>query len=286
MPQLRITTDDFRVEGKARLGRMPANGIDKAAAEARVEDLQRELAIIQQAYLGTSERAVVVLEGWDAAGKGGTVRRIAWALDPRSFRVYPIGAPSAAEKAQHYLQRFWQRLPAHGEIVVFDRSWYGRVLVERVEEFASKSQWSRAYGEINAFEKTLADDGARLVKIFLDITPDEQLKRFEDRLADPVKRWKLTYEDFRNRDRWGEYEAAIVDMMAETSTKAAPWYLVPSNSKTFGRLVTLEILVEVLGKGIARTPKSIPERLVAEATKEFGEKFVAKHLKGSNISKS
>src|SRR5262249_12712577 len=156
-------------------------------------------------YLGTDERAVVVLEGWDTAGKGGLVRRLAWALDPRSLKVHPISAPSEREKAQHYLQRFWERLPQLGEIVVFDRSWYGRVLVERVEQFAMTGEWKRAYREINEFERTLAADGIRLVKIFLHITAEEQMHRFKDRLTNPRKRWKLSYEDFRNRDRWKDY---------------------------------------------------------------------------------
>ena len=144
-----------------------------------------------------------VLEGWDTAGKGGIVRRLGWALDPRSFRVHPIAAPTSHERVQHYLQRFWERLPEHGQIVVFDRSWYGRVLVERVEELASPREWKRAYREINEFENAVKADGIRLVKIFLHITPEEQIRRFKDRLTNPLKRWKLSYEDFRNRARLG-----------------------------------------------------------------------------------
>ena len=201
--------------------------------ERRLSTLQGTLQLIQQAYLGTSERALLVLEGWDTAGKGGLIRRLGWALDPRSFKVHPIAAPDEHERAQHYLQRFWSRLPAKGEIVAFDRSWYGRVLVERVEGFATTKEWRRAYREINEFECVLINSGVRLVKLFLHITPDEQIRRFRDRLVDPVKRWKLSYDDFRNHARSSDYVTAIEDMMAETSTKHAPWHLIPANSKPY-----------------------------------------------------
>ena len=150
------------------------------------------------------------------------VRRLGWALDPRSFKVHTIAAPEEREKSLHYLQRFWERLPRHGQIVAFDRSWYGRVLVERVEGFAAPAEWRRAYEEINEFERMLIADGVRLVKLFLHITPDEQMRRFRNRLANPLKRWKLSYEDFRNRGRWKDYETAIEDMMEKTSAAARP----------------------------------------------------------------
>src|SRR5262249_24933329 len=153
-----------------------------------------------------------------------------------SFKVHPIAAPSARERTQHYLQRFWERLPEQGQIVVIDRSWYGRVLVERVEELAQEQEWKRAYREINEFERTLVANGIRLVKIFLHITPEEQVRRFKDRLTNPHKRWKLSYEDFRNRQRWNDYEEAIEDMMEETSAKHSRWHLVPANNKPFARL--------------------------------------------------
>ncbi len=193
--------------------------LEFADYERRLSSLQGVLQLVQQAYLGTPQRAIIVLEGWDTAGKGGVVRRLGWSLDPRSFKVSPIAAPDEHERAQHYLQRFWRRLPENGQIVVFDRSWYGRVLVERIEGFASDDEWRRAYREINEFERMLIDSGVRLVKVFLHITADEQLKRFRSRLTDPVKRWKLSYEDFRNRARWSDYETAIEDMMEKTSTK-------------------------------------------------------------------
>src|SRR5579864_8134694 len=149
--------------------------VEFADYERRLSTMQETLQLVQQAYLGTTHRAVIVLEGWDTAGKGGIVRRLGWALDPRSFKVHAIAAPHGREKASHYLQRFWERLPQHGQIVVFDRSWYGRVLVERVEAFATPAEWQRGYDEINHFEQMLLADGVKLVKLFLHITPEEQM---------------------------------------------------------------------------------------------------------------
>jgi len=238
--------------------------------ERRLASLQEVLQLIQQAYLGTSERALLVLEGWDTAGKGGLVRRLGWALDPRSFKVHPIAAPDEHERAQHYLQRFWRRLPQNGQIVVFDRSWYGRVLVERVEGLATVKEWRRAYREINEFERMLTDSGIRLVKLFLHITPDEQVRRFRDRLANPVKRWKLSYEDFRNRARWPDYETAIEDMMEETTTKHAPWHLIPANDKPYGRIAAFRILADRLGANVSLEPRPIDPDLLKEAKRALG----------------
>ncbi|HKD67314.1 MAG TPA: hypothetical protein VKB84_10775 [Candidatus Binataceae bacterium] len=237
--------------------------------ERRLKPMQDTLQLVQQAYLGTPERAVVVLEGWDTAGKGGIVRRLGWALDPRSLKVHPIAAPSARERAQHYLQRFWEKLPGQGQIVVFDRSWYGRVLVERVEQFAEAHEWKRAYREINEFERTLVNDGIRLVKIFLHITPEEQVRRFKDRLTNPRKRWKLSYEDFRNRNRWKEYEDAIEDMMEETSAKRSRWHLVPANNKPFARLAAFKILTDRLGDGIVLEPRALDPQTAEAASALF-----------------
>jgi AMP-polyphosphate phosphotransferase len=236
-----------------------------AEYERRLASLQGKLQLIQQAYLGTSERVVLVLEGWDTAGKGGIVRRLGWALDPRSFKVHPIAAPDQHERAEQYLQRFWRRLPENGQIVAFDRSWYGRVLVERVEGFATAKEWRRAYREINEFERMLVDSGVRLVKLFLHITPGEQVRRFRDRLINPVKRWKLSYEDFRNRARWSDYEMAIEDMMEETATKHAPWHLIPANNKPYGRIAALRILADRLSKDVLLEPRAIDPGLLKEA---------------------
>ncbi len=244
--------------------------VEAADYERQLKALQVKLQSIQQAYLGTRDHAIVVLEGWDTAGKGGVVRRLGWTLDPRSFKVHPIAAPSPREKAEHYLQRFWERLPAHGQIVVFDRSWYGRVLVERVEDFATKAEWKRAYGEINAFEALLVADGARIAKIFLHITPGEQVKRFKDRLSDPLKQWKLSYEDFRNRARWDDYAEAIEDMMDKTSNSLAPWHLIPANDKPFGRLATLGVLASHLGNGVDLVPKPLDSKILEAAAELLG----------------
>jgi len=239
--------------------------LDFADYERRLASLQGVLQLIQQAYLGSSERALIVLEGWDTAGKGGVVRRLGWALDPRSFKVHPISAPDQHERVEHYLQRFWRHLPQNGQIVVFDRSWYGRVLVERVEGLATKAEWRRAYREINEFERVLTDIGVRLIKLFLHITPDEQVRRFRDRIINPLKRWKLSYEDFRNRARRSDYVVAIEDMLEETSTKFAPWYLIPANDKPFGRIAAFRIIADRLGRGVTLRPRPINPRLFKEA---------------------
>jgi AMP-polyphosphate phosphotransferase len=262
---------DFVVRRRPRLAKITEHPkMDFADYERRLISLQGVLQLIQQAYLGTSERALLVLEGWDTAGKGGVVRRLGWALDPRSFKVHQIAAPDEHERAQHYLQRFWQRLPAKGQIVAFDRSWYGRVLVERVEGLATTKEWRRAYREINEFERMLMDSRIRLVKLFLHITPDEQERRFRDRLIDPVKRWKLSYEDFRNRARRSDYETAIEDMMEETSTKAAPWNLIPANNKPYGRIAAFRILADTLGKDVSLEPRPIEPDLLKEAKRTLG----------------
>ena len=266
-----MNSQSFVVTRRPRLAEITEHPeMDFADYERRLTSLQGVLQLIQQAYLGTPERALLVLEGWDTAGKGGLVRRLGWALDPRSFKVHPIAAPDEHERAQHYLQRFWRRLPEKGQIVAFDRSWYGRVLVERVEGLATKKEWRRAYREINEFERMLVDSGIRLVKLFLHITPDEQVRRFRDRLIDPVKRWKLSYEDFRNRARWSDYETAIEDMMEETATNHAPWHLIPANNKPYGRIAAFCILADRLGEGVSLEPRPIDPDLLEEAKRALG----------------
>lgn len=262
---------DFMALGRPQLAgirRFPT--VEFADYERRLATMQEALQFVQQAYLGTAHRAVIVLEGWDTAGKGGVVRRLGWALDPRSFKVHAIAAPNGREKQLHYLQRFWERLPQHGQIVVFDRSWYGRVLVERVEGFAAPIEWQRAYDEINDFERMLLADGTRLVKLFLHITPEEQLRRFRSRLMDPLKRWKLSYEDFRNRDRWHDYEVAIEDMVEKTSTRRAPWHVIPANNKPFGRLAAFRVILDRLSKGVTLEPRALDPAVAQAAEKLFG----------------
>ena len=181
-----------------------------------------------------------MFEGWDAAGKGGAIRRIVAALDARDYRVIPIAAPTEEERAQHYLWRFWRHLSRAGRMTIFDRSWYGRVLVERVEGFAQEAEWKRAYAEINDFEDQLVRHGIVLCKFWFHISKEEQLARFKAREGTPYKRWKLTDEDWRNREKWDEYEEAVDDMIEHTSTMLAPWTLVEANDKRFARVKVLK----------------------------------------------
>lgn len=235
-----------------------------------IDAFHRSLQAIQQAYFATGDRAVIVFEGWDAAGKGGTIRRLTAAMDPRAFHVWPIGAPIDREKGKHYLFRFWQRLPDPGTIAIFDRSWYGRVLVERVEGLATEVEWRRAYDEINGFERVLTDDGVRVVKFYLHIDPEEQLKRFRSRLENPYKRWKLSYEDFRNRRRWSDYVAAVEEMVSRTSTEAAPWVVIPANDKKYARVNAIGGVVDVLAAGVDLSPRLLSPEVAAEAEAELG----------------
>jgi polyphosphate kinase 2 (PPK2 family) len=197
---------------------------------------------------------VIAFEGWDAAGKGGVIKRITEKVDPRGYVVYPIGAPQGEDKTRHYLYRFWRRLPECGQIAIFDRSWYGRVLVERVEGFAEERDWRRGYQEINSFERQLHDFGAILVKFWIQISRDEQLRRFEERQRVGYKAWKLTDEDWRNREKWPLYEAAVEEMLLKTSTRTAPWNLIEGNDKYWARVKTLTRLVEVLSDELSYEP--------------------------------
>jgi polyphosphate kinase 2 (PPK2 family) len=204
-----------------------------------------------QRALSDSDRSVVIAyEGWDAGGKGGTIRRITESLDPRGYIVHPIAAPQGDERVKHYLWRFWTRLPRRGQIAIFDRTWYGRVLVERVEKFAAENEWRRAYREINQFEKTLSDNGVMLIKIWLHISKDEQLKRFKARQQDDYKKWKITDEDWRNRRKWTRYLAAAEEMFAETSSVEAPWHLIEANRKWYARVKVLSVVVDTMEKGL------------------------------------
>lgn len=195
---------------------------------------------------------IVVAEGWDAAGKGGALRRVTENMDPRGFQVYSIAAPEGEDRTHHYLWRFWRRLkaPQEKQILIFDRSWYGRVLVERVEGFASEAEWKRAYREITDFERALTDHDMVLVKLWFQIGKEEQLRRFEAREQTPHKSWKLTDEDWRNRDRWDEYEEAVNDMLLKTSTLTAPWTVVEGNDKLWARIKTQRSLIAALEEGL------------------------------------
>lgn len=206
-----------------------------------------------QVYL--QQRPVgVVYEGWDASGKGGAIKRVTEKLDPRGYVVYPIAAPQGDDKTHHYLWRFWRRLPEAGQIAIYDRSWYGRVMVERVEGFCREPEWKRAYREINQFERQLVDFGAIIFKFWIHISKDEQLQRFEQRSHDKLRSWKLTDEDWRNREKWDAYNEAVNEMLLRTSTVSAPWTVVEGNSKYYARVKVLKTLVEKLAEELSFDP--------------------------------
>jgi polyphosphate kinase 2 (PPK2 family) len=211
----------------------------------------RELG--HQVYL--QKRPVIILfEGWDAAGKGGAIKRITEKLDPRGYVVYPIASPQGEDKTRHYLYRFRRRLPERGQIAIFDRSWYGRVLVERVEGFAVEAEWRRAYREIGSFERQLKDFGTILAKFWIHISRDEQLRRFEERKTVGYKAWKLSDEDWRNRQKWDVYEEAVEEMLVKTNTRTAPWCVVEGNDKYWARIRILSRLVEILSRELDYEP--------------------------------
>jgi polyphosphate kinase 2 (PPK2 family) len=191
---------------------------------------------------------IIVFEGWDAAGKGSVIKRLTRRLDPRFYEVHAIAKPEGDDARKHYLYRFWRRLPEAGQIGIFDRSWYGRVMVERIEGFCKKKEWKRAYEEINAFERQLNDFGTVIFKFFIHISEEEQLNRFNMRQEAQLKKWKLTDEDWRNRAKWNEYENAINDMIDKTHTNIAPWSVIPGNNKQFARIEVLKIVVEKLSE--------------------------------------
>lgn len=211
-----------------------------------LESLQLRLLKVQQRIWRKKERAVIVFEGVDAAGKGGAIRAATEKLDPRGFLVYPIGAPTIDEKAEHYLQRFWSKLPKPGLISIFDRSWYGRVLVEKVDHLTPKKRLKQAYEEINQFEKMLQQDGIVLIKIYIQIHRKEQLRRFEERRNDPAKRWKLTPDDLRAGKAWPKYMKAVDEMLSRTSPRSAPWVVIQGDSKDQARREVLKTILAEL----------------------------------------
>ncbi len=239
------------IDGKTLLATLDyTRKLSKDAYEKKLGKLQARLNGLTRAKKMADRSIVMVFEGMDAAGKGSTIRRITQAMDARFYRVIPVAAPTEEERAQPYLWRFWRPMPATGHAVIFDRSWYGRVLVERVEGFCSESDWMRAYHEINDFEEQLADAGAIVVKFWLAITAKEQLARFKLREKTAYKRYKITDEDWRNRKRWPAYERAVADMIDRTSTDPAPWNVVASDDKLFSRIDTLEKLCERLEESL------------------------------------
>ena len=233
----------------------------KKTYHRKLRALQARLAILHRQAKAEGIPMALVFEGWDAAGKGGAIRRLTQALDARDYEVLPVAAPTDEESAQHYLWRFWRQIPEKGRVTIFDRSWYGRVLVERVEGFASEAEWRRAYRELNEFERQLADFGMVVLKFWIHITKDEQGARFEARKDTPFKTWKLTEEDWRNREKWDAYSQAVHEMVQLTSTAAAPWTLVEGDDKRHARVRVLETVCDALEARLDSPPKSLLARL-------------------------
>ena len=225
-----------------------AQSVEEKEYKDELRESQLKFLALQRKLVASRNSLMIVFEGPDAAGKGGAIKRIVEKLDPRSIRVYSIVKPTAEEYRHHYMWRFWTKVPPQGEMAIFDRSWYGRVLVERVEEFASRDEWKRAYAEINAFEETLFHGGCLIVKFYLHITKDEQLVRFKKRESDPAKAWKINDEDWRNREHWDDHNVAAEDMFALTSTRHAPWHVVAANFKWHTRIRVLKHLCGRLEK--------------------------------------
>ncbi len=238
--------------------------LPKKEAKERLEELQERMAAVRLQIAGLDgdpnlgPPLCVVLEGWDASGKGGAIKRLVADLDPRHVRVKQYSKPTPDELRHHWLWRFWPALPGWGGMAILDRSWYGRVLVERVEGYASEAEWTRAYDEIDAYERMLTDDGMVLVKLWLHISYEEQKKRFEARKKDPLKAYKLTDEDWRNRGKRDEYAAAIEDMLERTGTGWAPWTLVEADSKRFARVKVLETVIAAAEDGLERHGRRPP----------------------------
>lgn len=228
----------------------PLSEVSLSRRTLSIEEYKQELKLCQKRLFELQNRLyqkriplILAFEGWDAAGKGGTIKRVTQALDPRGYEVIPICAPSPVEKNHQYLWRFWNALPRDGHTAIFDRTWYGRVLVEHIEGFCTMEQWGRAYDEINRFERHLADWGAIVLKFWLQIDQEEQLRRFIERQRIPEKQYKITDEDWRNRDKWNQYEEAVNEMLARTNTAFAPWTVVESNDKRYGRIKTMKTII-------------------------------------------
>lgn len=263
-----------------------ATGLDEDTYQERLVQAQYRLLHIQQWLARSKGRVVIAIEGWDAAGKGGLIKRMTEQLDPRPLHVWQIAAPTADEQGRHYLYRFWQRLPAPGEIAIFDRTWYGRVLVERIEGFASKDAWRRAYDEINAFERTLTDDGVRLIKMLLHVSAKEQRKRIIERMEAPEKRFKVTTDDFRNIARRADYIEAFDDMLERTDSDHAPWSVIATDSKRRARVEGIELVGATLAKGADLTPPPLDPKVVQAAKEAFGWDPQAPKSKNGNSNRN
>ncbi len=243
----------FPLEKIPRLSEIPLDKeIEEEEYRKELKELQEKLSRLHNKLYRQKIPVIIAYEGWDAAGKGGNIKRITGALDPRGFEVHPIASPEPHEKARHYLWRFWNRLPKTGHIAIFDRTWYGRVMVERLEGFCNENEWQRAYNEINEFEKELSDWGAVIIKFWVQIDKDTQLARFTDRQNTPEKQWKITDEDWRNREKWDLYEVAVDEMLQKTNTTYAPWHVLESNDKKYARIKALKIVIHAIEKALEK----------------------------------
>jgi len=222
--------------------------ISREEYEEKLKKCQTTLREIEHEIYIKRIGVLIAYEGWDAAGKGGNIRRLVQGLDPRGYEVVPVAAPNDIEKTHHYLWRFWQKIPKAGHITIFDRTWYGRVMVERIEKFCSENEWKRAYAEINEFEEQLANSGIIVLKFWLHIDQEEQLRRFTQRQDTPYKSWKITEEDWRNREKWLQYKNAVEEMISRTNTEFAPWTIVEANCKYYARIKTMQTVIEAVGK--------------------------------------
>ena len=246
----RIVYDPLRAS--ALKGVDLSKALTREEYKARLKELQNELAKLHGELYLKRIPVILAFEGWDAGGKGGAIKRLTQALDPRGYEVHPVSSPNDIEKAHHYLWRFWTALPKAGHIEIFDRSWYGRVMVERLEGFCSEEEWKRAFKEMNDMERNWADYGAIVLKFWMQIDKDEQERRFTERQNNPDKQWKITEEDWRNRAKWDQYEVAVDEMLVKTSTTYAPWIIVEANDKLYARIKVLETVVDTLKKRLGK----------------------------------
>ena len=233
---------------------LPDIPLDKTMEEEeyqkKLKKYRKRLAELHNELYRKKVPVVIAYEGWDAAGKGGNIKRLASALDPRGYEVLPIASPTPDELHRQYLWRFWTRLPKTGHIAIFDRSWYGRVMVERLEGFCSENDWKRAYDEINEFEQELTDAGMVVLKFWVQIDSDTQLARFTERQNTPEKQWKITDEDWRNREKWDAYQVAIDEMLVKTNTQNAPWHVLESVDKRYARIKAMRLVIQAIEKAL------------------------------------
>ena len=224
--------------------------IDEETYRKELKKCRKKLRKLHNIIYRKKIPVIIAYEGWDAAGKGGNIKRVTSGLDPRGYTVYPIAAPDKSEINRHYLWRFYKRLPKDGHVAIYDRTWYGRVMVERLEGFCSENDWQRAYNEMNEFEKELSDWGAVVIKFWVQIDKDTQLARFTERQNTPEKQWKITDEDWRNREKWDLYENAVTEMLQKTNTEFAPWFVLESNDKKYARIKAMKIVIDEIEKKI------------------------------------